>query len=654
MKQLMKCILPLIVASQMISINSCNTDRNTFQLDSPDGNVNVSVRLGEDSSLIYRVSYDGEPVVVDSRLGLVLEDADLSSGFRLDSVGPVAPVYDEYKMTVGKRSDYTYVANSRTFHLSVNEGAGLDIIFNVSNDGVAFRYRLNGKEGERKKIMVEASSFSFLPGTKAYIQKLATPQTGWSNTQPSYEEHYETGVPVEELPENVKQWIYPALFNSGNLWVLLTEAGVDDHYCGSRIAQGEQKNQFTVAFPDERESFTGGGALPEGSLPWETPWRIIVLGDHPGAIVESTLGTDLALPPAREDIDFVKPGKASWSWVLKKDDSIVYDVQKRFVDYAAEMGWQYCLVDVNWNRKIGYDRIAELSAYAHSKDIGLILWYNSSGDWNTTVYEPKSALLTHEDRVKEFEKLRDMGIKGIKVDFFGGDARSMIGYYHDIFMDAADFGLMVNCHGCTLPRGWQRTYPNLVTMESVRGMEFVTFEQFNADLQPSHCCMLPFTRNVFDPMDFTPVCFSEVPGIKRRTSNGFELALSVIFWSGVQHVAEIPEGMAAVPGYVRDFMSTVPAVWDDVKFIDGVPGSYVLIARRKGNTWYIGGINGEDQPRTFRFKPGCLPESSAGILIRDGDSNRSFAMDKVTCVPEEDLEVEVMPYGGFVLQILGH
>jgi hypothetical protein len=349
-------------------------------------------------------------------------------------------------------------------------------------------------------------------------------------------------------------------------------------------------------------------------------------------------------------ISFVKPGKSSWSWVLYKDDSTIFSVQKRFIDYASDMGWAYTLVDADWDQKIGYDSAKMLADYGRSKGVGILLWYNSSGDWNTTVYTPKSKLLTHADRQKEFSRLKEMGIKGIKVDFFGGDGQSMMSYYQDIFEDAGKYGLLVNCHGTTLPRGWERTYPNLLTMEAVRGFEFLTFEQANTNHEPSHSCVLPYTRNVFDPMDFTPVCFSEIPNMHRLTTNSFELALSVLFYSGIQHYAEVPEGMASVPVYVKDFMKEVPSTWDEIKFLQGYPGKLVVMARRKESTWYIAGINGENSAKNISVNTNFIPEGTSLIVISDGETNRTFSRKEMKA--GEIMNINLQPYGGFVLKTI--
>ena len=354
----------------------------------------------------------------------------------------------------------------------------------------------------------------------------------------------------------------------------------------------------------------------------------------------------LAAPSINGDFSWVKPGKSSWSWVLLKDDSTVYDVQKKYIDYAADMKWEYCLVDADWDRKIGYDKISELSAYAQSKNIGLLLWYNSSGAWNDTQYSPKSMLLTHEQRSSEFSKLKQMGIKGVKVDFFGGDGQSMIQYYIDLMKDAADNNLMINFHGCTYPRSWHRTFPNLVSMESIMGMEFVTFDQRNADKQPNHGAMLNYTRNVFSPMDFTPMCLVSIPNIDRKTTNAWELASAVLFQSGVQHYAERPEGMATVNSEVKELIKEIPALWDESVFVDGFPGKLTVIARRLGNEWYLAGINGENSDKNLNLDISFI-NSEKGVIFNEGNDPFLSTLQKLQD-NNGKINLQIKANGGFV------
>jgi hypothetical protein len=314
------------------------------------------------------------------------------------------------------------------------------------------------------------------------------------------------------------------------------------------------------------------------------------------------------------------------------------------------MGWRYTLVDALWDKQIGYEKIKELVEYARGKNVRILLWYNSAGNWNSAPQTPRNVMLTHESRVREFERLKTMGVAGLKVDFFGGDGQSMIAYYHDILEDSARYGFVMNFHGATLPRGWQRTYPHLMTMEAVRGLEFITFEQKNAEDGPTHMAMLPFARNVFDPMDFTPVVLDHINRIERRTSSAFELALAVLFTSGIQHYAEIPTGMAKAPAYVRNFLKGVPSVWDDVKFLDGYPGKFAVIARQGDGRWYVAGINAETTPKNLQLALDKLPVRGAGKLITDGGGgNMSFREATVQLSPDRKLDITVQPRGGFVI-----
>ena len=288
--------------------------------------------------------------------------------------------------------------------------------------------------------------------------------------------------------------------------------------------------------------------------------------------------------------------------------------------------------------------MAELAAYGASKHIGVLVWYNSSGSWNQTVYTPKGALITHQLRVAEFARLRAMGVKGVKIDFFAGDGMSMIAYYLAILRDAADAGLLVNFHGATLPRGWARTWPNLMSAEAVRGLEFTTFTQADQDAVVRHAAMLPFTRNLFDPMDFTPMVFGDIPSIKRATRNGFELAEAVLFLSGIQHFAEIPAGMAGVPPAVKALLQALPRSWDDVKFIGGFPGRQVVIARKAGSTWYVAGLNADDEDRTMTLDLSFLGKRE-GQLISDGKGEREFAIGAITGGKRT---ITIKAHGGFV------
>lgn len=616
-------------------------------LSSPDGRIAVTVTAAPSGALTYAVAREGRPVILPSPLGLQLKGADLASGLVLAATSPSRPVRDRYRLATGKKRDIAYAANEQVYTVRNAQGQAMDVAFRVSNDGVAFRYRVAEPALPHKQFVSEATGFHFDAAAKAWLQPMALAQTGWSNTNPSYEEHYQREIAVGTVSPSAAGWVFPALFRTGDTWVALTEANMDGSFHASRLAAESSGGLYRIGLPAAPEVFTGGALLAQARGELVTPWRVIALGSL-RTLVESTLGTDLAAPAIAFDKARVQPGHASWSWALLKDEATVFDVQKKFVDYAADMRWDYTLVDAEWDRRIGDARMRELVAYGAKKNIGILVWYNSAGAWNKTPQTPKSALLTSDSRRREFAKLREMGIKGIKVDFFGGDGRSMIAYYVDILKDAAQAGLLVNFHGATLPRGWSRTYPNLMTAEAVRGLEFTTFEQADQDAVATHAAMLPFTRNLFDPMDFTPTVFSDIPKIERKTRNGFELAESVLFLSGIQHFAETPEGMATAPAYVKSFLQELPRSWDETRFVDGYPGRYAVIARRAGQAWYVAGINADDADRTFELDLSFIGNGKGepgGTLIADGQGERAFSQSGIKGGTQT---ISIKARGGFV------
>lgn len=623
----------------------CAVAQETVNIKSPNKKISVQFTLDKEGKSFYSIYNDKIIALESSKLGLIRDDEDFSKNLTLVKASKVEVVTDQYELINSKRKSNSYKANKQVIHLKNSSGKLLNIIFQVSNDGLAFRYYFPEKSSDLKKIREEITTFNFEADAKGWLQPMSEAKTGWEATNPAYEEYYEQGIAVGTPSPMKAGWVYPALFQTKNSWVLITESFPDKDYCGTRLKAQSPNGEYGIRFPDPREIMNAGALNPKSTLPWYSPWRIITVGDLK-TIVESSLGTDLAKPTVAKDFSFVKTGISSWSWALLKDDSTVYHVQKKFIDYASEMKWAYCLIDTDWDRKIGREKIKELADYAKTKNVGLILWYNSSGDWNTVPYTPKNKLLNAEVRAKEFKWLKETGIKGIKVDFFGGDGQSVIDYYIDIISDAADYGIMVNCHGSTLPRGIQRTYPNLVTMESIKGLEFRTFEQINENIQATHCAMLPFSRNAFDPMDYTPMVLNKIPNIKRTTTSAFELALPVLFLSGVQHIAETPAGLAPAPEYVKTFLKNLPPSWDDVKFIDGFPGKLCVIARQYNNKWYVAGINGENLEKHLSLDLSFIKKSN-GKIISDGNDSLNFSENNIQI--GKATSIKVAPRSGFVI-----
>lgn len=628
----------------IISLSSF-VKKNDYYFENPEKTIKVIFNLTSDKKPQYSVYYKDKLVIDNSELGILRNDGNFYDNLELVSVSKSKSVSLKYSMLQGKRKNINYLAVQYTVKLQNNDGKLIEIIFQLSDDGVAFRYNFPDKSIEIKTIIEEKTSFNFGKKSKAWLQPMSKAKTGWKETNPSYEEHYVMDVPVNTKSTIGEGWVFPALFNSNDTWILVSETGLKENYCGSHLLYNDTTSSMQIAFPQKEEKFPNGALYPECKLPWATPWRIIAIGSLK-TISESTLGTDLAEPTIPMDISFIKGGLASWSWALLKDDSVNYETSIEFIDYAANMNWSYCLIDVDWNNRIGLNKMKELATYAKNKKVKLIVWYNSSGSWNSTIYEPKSRLLSHSDREKEFSLLNDIGISGVKVDFFGGDGQSMIAYYQEILKDAASHKLIVNFHGATLPRGWHRTYPNLLTTEAVKGEEFITFFQDVADLEPSHCTMLPFARNVFDPMDFTPMVLDSIPNMKRKTTPAFELALPVLFLSGIQHIAETPTGMAKMPNYVIEYLKDIPTNWDDSKFIEGYPGKYIILARKKDDLWHIVGVNGENSEKEVELDLSFVTNKNGYIIT---ENNSGFIKENISNMNTK-LRITMKPFGGFVVK----
>ena len=408
-----------------------------IRVQSPDGRLSVDFRLDNTNSPRYTVYRGGQTVLRESRLGLVRDDADFSKNLRVVAVSRTQSVRDRYEILTSKRRLNTYSANRRVFRVQSGPGSKMDIIFQVSNDGVAFRYFFPESSAASRRLSQETSFFRFLPGTKAWMQPMSVAKSGWERTNPSYEEFYEQEIPVGTPSPLGAGWVYPALFRSGDTWILLSEGSLSRNYCATRLKSASPDGEYQVGFPDPRENFQGGAVNPQSALPWLTPWRLIAVGTLK-TIAESTLGVDLADKPSPATLQAlalsgaqIEPGKASWSWVLLGDGQTNFETQKRFIDYAAAMKWRYCLVDALWDTQIGWEKMKELVDYARGKGVKMLVWYNSAGDWNGAPQTPRNLLLTRESREREFARLKNIGVAGLKIDYFGVDGKSMIVYVLD-------------------------------------------------------------------------------------------------------------------------------------------------------------------------------------------------------------------------------
>ncbi len=621
----MKAILVAAVVALVVSAAA-----QDWSVTSPNGRVKLSVRL--DGQLSYRVEHDRSVVLGDSPLGLRLANRNLLAGLKFESAQPARLIEERYEMLHGKRRECHNRAQHQTLVFRNPAGQPLELDLRAYDDGVAFRYRVPGNGNAAMES--EATGFAFPDGAKLWM----APSDKATTYSPAYETYYGNGVAPGIVSPNGLGWSFPVLMKTAaGRWALITEANVGASFCAVRLSSGAP---YHITWPDPAEGNGTGSVKPASSLPWEMPWRVIIVSDSLAGIVESTLVNDVCPPSRLKDASWVRPGRVAWSWWSDNPSPQDGAKQKKFVDLAAAMGWEYVLVDANWDI-MDNGNIHDVIRHAKEKGVGVLLWYNSGGPHNIVTEKPRDTLTDKTVRRYEMELLKKWGVKGIKVDFFQSDKQNVIGLYHGILEDAADFQIMLNFHGCTLPRGWERTWPHLMSMEAVRGEECYIFAPEYPERAPVQNAILPFTRNVVGPMDYTPVAFSDNK-YPRRTTDAHELALTVLFETGWLHFADKAESYLKLPTAPREFLKRVPVAWDDTKFIAGEPGKFVILARRKGNAWYIAGINGTNEPREERIKLGSWLAAGRHnlIIIRDGFDTETK--------PAGDFTVKMLGYGGFV------
>jgi len=602
---------------------------------SPNGAIAASVGLDGQGRIFYSVSYLKDRQLVEavphSDLGIVRKDADFSSGLSFVKIVSDRKIAEAYTLIHGKRRDCRNAALEKVFRFKNAAGKVLDLVFRAYNDGVAFRYVFPEADGDTCRITGERTSFVIPEGTERWMQQYTS----------AYEALYPAATTDKADAPDHQQWGFPALYKvqSQPVWVLISEAGVSRYNCASRLSNKEDGTVYRVTMPEDQVS---------GGFPWRSAWRVIMIGSL-ADIVQSTLITDVSAPSKIPDAGWIKPGPVAWVYWAFNHGSKDYKKITEYVDLAVKMHWPYVLIDWEWDRMENGGKIEDAVAYARSKGIKPLMWYNSRDSLHSNVgLDPYGRLNTHEARVREFTWLNKIGVCGIKVDFFEDDRENEMAYYLDLLEDAAKYHLMVDFHGATIPKGWDRTYPNLMTMEAVYGAEWYGYAPVLTNNGATHNATLPFTRNVVGPMDYTPVTFTSI-GFPHTTTYGHELALSVVFESGLQHFADRPEGFYALPDAEREFLMTVPVTWDDTRLIDGYPGKRVVIARRKGSAWYIGGINGESDPQVLKLRFDFLSGGAYELeLIEDGGSDKEFGTRKITVTKSSTLDVNCLPRGGFV------
>ena len=571
------------------------------KVSSPDGKLQVDVLTPKNGKVYYTVTYNGKKMLEESPLGLNVNYADFTKELRL--IGQESKAIDKtYRQDRIKQSEIRYQANEVTCSFENIRKQKMDITFRVSNNDVAFRYTLH-KAGETGSVVVkdEATGFCFPEQTTTFLTPQSDAMIGWKRTKPSYEEDYVADAPMSQASQYGHGFTFPCLFKIGeDGWVLVSETDVDSRYCGSRLSDVKHGNYYKLEFPMPEENNGNGTVEPAFALPGSTPWRTLTVGETLKPIVETTIPWDVVEPRYKASCDY-QMGCGTWSWILWQDGSINYDDQVKYIDLAAAMGFEYVLIDNWWDTNIGYEKMEQLFKYAKSKGVDPFVWHSSSGYWNDIVQGPVNLMDNPIQRKKQMKWLKENGVKGIKVDFFGGDKQETMRLYEAILSDANDYGLMVIFHGCTLPRGWERMYPNYVGSEAVLASENLVFTQRSCDMEAYNATLHPFIRNTVGCMEFGGTFLNKRlnkgnnGGTTRRTTDVFQLATAVLFQNPIQNFALAPNNLTDAPQLCLDFLKEIPTEWDEVKYIDGYPGKYVVLARRSGDKWYVAAINAEKE-----------------------------------------------------------
>ena len=666
------------------------TQAREATVSSPDGKLTVNV-ADNGGVATYSVSLEGMPVVLPSTLGFKADFGDFTK--RLKIVNTSAKQIDrEYDMWQVKQSHFHYVATQLTVDFENAGGQKMSVQFSVSRNDVAFRYLIPRQQNDNPKSAViysEATAFSLPDGTTTFLTPQSASMVGWERTKPSYEEEYTVDAPMNTKSKFGQGYTFPCLFHlpptpsqgggAGNnvtkrpspgegkgvgVWLLISETGVSSSYCGSHLSDfhsflgRDGGGYYTIAYPMEGENNGRGDTYAGIALPGSTPWRTITVGTSLKPIVETTIAYDVVEPIYEPTADY-KDGRYTWSWLIWQDNSINYDDQVKFIDLASAMGYEYCLVDNWWDQNIGRERIEELSRYAQSKGVSLMLWYNSNGFENDAPQTPRDCMNTGYARDREMAWMQKIGVKGIKVDFFGGDKQETMKLYEDILYDANRYGLQVIFHGCTIPRGWERMYPNYVASEAVLASENVFFSEGAAIREPFDLTIHPFCRNAVGTMDWGGVIMNKYLSKDnksrhtRKTTDAFEIASAFTNQTAIQCIAMQPNNLDELPQEELDFLKAIPTTWDETRFIDGYPGQYVVLARRHGDKWYVAGLNANKEPLKVTLSLDMFDAAQTVNQLTDVADKKGnvtgVAIQPLKRDKKQQAKVTIQPNGGVVV-----
>ncbi|GGG49756.1 glycoside hydrolase family 97 protein [Epilithonimonas arachidiradicis] len=620
------------------------------EISSPDGKLKLNI-FSENGKALYNVSFLGKVMLEKSPLGLITNESDFSKNLKfIDSKkDKVSKNYTNEKI---KKSQVSYAANTLTVNFTNADNFNIGIEFQVSDNNIAFRYEIQPmKDRLSAVVQLEITGYRFQSQTTTFLSPMMKPMMGFARTAPSYESGYKADAELGTKADY--GYVFPSLFHVGNDgWILLSETGVNSLYCASHLDTTSEKNLYQVAYPNMAENNGFGSTGAAISLPGKTPWRTITIGDSLKPIIETTIPFDV-VEPMYEPSQKYTFGKSTWSWILWQDNSMNYEDQSLFIDLASKLGYEYILIDALWDKNIGKERMKDLIQYAKSKNVEVLLWYNSNGAANDAPMGPRNKMSSSIERKKEMKWLKDIGVKGLKVDFFGGDKQETMRLYEDILSDANDFGLKIIFHGATLPRGWEVMYPNYAGSEAVLASEMLYFSEDVRKQEAFFATLHPFIRNTVGSMEFGGTFLnkyltkSNKDKNKRYTTDGFQLATAVLFQNPVQMFGVMPNSLSDAPKFQLDFMKEVPTLWDETVFIDGYPGKYSVIARRHQNQWFVAGVNAENAVQKLTLKLPMLAGKSVRFINDDSEGETSEKI--ITVGKNGELKIEIQSKGGFVI-----
>ena len=620
-----------------------------YQVSSPDKKIVVSIKNGEELS--YSVIFNGKPVLLESALGFEFKTEPAMNREFAVTDHQERIINETWEPVV--RSKHAEVVNHcNELQLMVKEKSGLmrqmELSFRAFDDGVAFRTKLfrSEKNGHRQ-VTKELTTFTIPGNPKAWVVEYGK----YSSSQESEFMERQLSYVTEKTIAGL-----PFLMDYGDkCWVAITEAVIDNYPAFYIGTNGKQNILTTKLAPLPGEDAAGVKARFDDEV--YTPWRVVMIGDTPGKLIESEIVQNLNAPCAIADPSWIKPGKSAWDHWWSGEVKMEMPVIKQYIDFASQMGWPYMLIDWQWYGKYAVPEaditkwapqldMPEIISYAKSKNVKIIVWlYNSDVNRNSA-YK------------RAFPIYREWGIAGIKIDFMDRDDQDMVNWYHDIIKCAAENHLMVDFHGAYKPDGIIRTYPNMITREGVMGNEYYKFSE---KMSPEHNIKLAFTRMLAGQMDYTPGGFLNVTKAQFKkqspalvwNTRAAELSKFVIYESPLTVVCDHPDHILNQPG--ADFLKLVPTTWDDIHFIDGYPGEYVAIAKKSGTDWYIGVMNNSKEKEiTVKLDfitPGAHPADIWADAKDAGQEPKNLKTSSQIVKSGDLIKIKMAGNGGWVARI---